>query len=34
MIEVGDKHIMWPCVFSQNDLVFPVETVGCLAHIC
>lgn len=31
IVEVED--IMWPCVFSQTDLVFPEETVGCLAHI-
>lgn len=28
MVEVGDKHIMWPCVFSQSDSVFPEETVA------
>lgn len=33
MVEVGDEHIMWPCVFSQSDSVFPEETVSCLAHI-
>lgn len=34
MVEVGDKRIMWPCVFLQSDSVFPEETVDCLAHIC